>query len=112
MRRRLLDTVTATVTPARVRMFVLLMVATTLTTGTGCQSMIDATRTSTRQVMRQFRPSPHDYRDPTAETQDQWADFTREARAAHPAEKDPDPWYRKLFMSEKARQTERHLGVD
>ena len=79
---------------------------------TGCQSVIDSARTSTRQVTRQFTPSPHDYRDSTDETEDKWEEFTREARAAHVAEKDPDPWYRRLFMSEKARQTESHLGVN
>ena len=79
---------------------------------TGCQSLIDSTRTSRRHITRQFTPSPHDYRDSTAEPEDKWQDFTREARAAHVPEKDPDPWYRRWFMSEKARQTERHLGVD
>lgn len=111
MIRRFFDAVTGVPT-VMARLFVLLTVTTTLTAASGCQSMTDATRTSTRQVMRQFRPSPIDYRDPTNESQDQWADFTREARAIHTAEKDPDPWYRKLFMSEKARQTERHLGVN
>ena len=57
--------------------------------------------------MEQFQ-----FSDPTGESEDQWREFTREARAAHVAEKDPDPWYRRWFMSEKARQTERHLGVD
>ena len=78
----------------------------------GCQSMIDSTRTSRRQFTRQFTPSPHDYRDSTDESEDKWQEFTREAKAAHVTEKDPDPWYRRWFMSEKARQTESHLGVD
>ena len=86
--------------------------ALTLLCHTGCQSMSDSTRTSMRHFTRQFTPSPHDYRDATGESEDQWQDFTREARAAHVAEKDPDPWYRRWFMSEKARQTESHLGVN
>jgi hypothetical protein len=79
---------------------------------TGCQSVIDSTNTTRRQLTRQFTPSPHDYRDSTAETEDKWLEYTREAKATHPAEKDPDPWYRRWFMSEKARQTESHLGID
>ncbi len=79
---------------------------------TGCQSFIDATKTTQRQLTRQFTPSPHDYRDSTAETDDKWLEYTHEAKAIHLAEKDPDPWYRRWFMSEKARQTESHLGID
>ena len=88
------------------------MLVVPLVWSTGCQSVIDSTRTSTRQFTRQFTPSPHDYRDSTDESEDKWQEFTREAKAAHVAEKDPDPWYRRWFMSEKARQTESHLGVD
>ena len=98
--------------PFRVRSVAVSAVAAFLLWTTGCQSVIDSTRTSTRQITRQFTPSPHDYRSATDENEDKWKEFTREARAAHVAEKDPAPWYRRLFMSEKARQTESHLGVD
>ena len=98
--------------PFRGRGVAVSAVAAFLLWTTGCQSVIDSTRTSTRQITRQFTPSPHDYRSATDEKEDKWKEFTREARAAHVAEKDPDPWYRRLFMSEKARQTESHLGVD
>lgn len=91
---------------------ILMLVSGSLTGLTGCTAMVDSARTAQRQLVRQFTPSPIDYRDPTAETVDNWADYTREARAVHTAEKDPDPWYRRWFMSEKARQTERHLGID
>jgi len=88
------------------------VLALTLLWLTGCQSVSDSARTSTRQFTRQFTPSPHDYRSATAEPEDKWQEFTREAKAAHVTEKDPDPWYRRWFMSEKARQTESHLGVE
>ena len=91
---------------------VLLLLCGTLAGLAGCATMIDSAQTAKRQLVRQFRPSPIDYRDSTEETVDQWADYTREARAVHSAEKDPDPWYRRWFMSEKARQTERHLGIE
>tara|TARA_B100000029_G_scaffold509544_1_gene599001 strand:+ start:512 stop:820 length:309 start_codon:yes stop_codon:yes gene_type:complete len=78
----------------------------------GCQSVIDNARAQARPFTRQFTPSPHDGRDPTEDPEDKWQDFTREAKAAHVADKDPDPWYRKWFMSAKARQTESHLGVE
>jgi hypothetical protein len=88
------------------------LLAVTLIAVTGCQSVIDSTRTSRRQLTRQLTPSPHDYRDSTAETEDKWVEYTREAKAIHLAETDPDPWYRRWFMSEKARQIESHLGFD
>ena len=88
------------------------VLAVALIAVSGCQSVIDSAQTSRRQLTRQFTPSPHDYRDSTDETEDQWLEYTREAKATHVAEKDPDPWYRALFMSEKARQTESHLGID
>ena len=95
-----------------IRITACLVLAVTLTGITGCQSVMDSAQTSRRQLTRQFTPSPHDYRDSTAETEDKWVEYTREAKAIHPAETDPDPWYRRWFMSEKARQIESHLGFD
>jgi hypothetical protein len=89
-----------------------LVLAVTLIAVSGCQSVIDSVQTSKRQLTRQFTPSPHDYRDSTADTEDKWLEYTREAKATHTAEKDPDPLYRRFIMSEKARQIESHLGVD
>ena len=58
-----------------------------------------------------FRPS--DYSNPTEEEVDPWIEEAgEEARAGQPRQRDPDQWYKKYFMSEKARSIERNLGVD
>lgn len=54
-----------------------------------------------------------DYVDPTEEEDDAWiSEAGDEARGDRPREKDPDQWYKKYVMSEKARSIERNLGID
>lgn len=51
--------------------------------------------------------------DPTDQQNDAWVDEVgREARGSKTREKDPDPWWGKYFMSEKARSIERNFNVD
>ena len=58
-----------------------------------------------------FRSS--DYSNPTEEQVDPWIEEAgSEARAGRPRERDPDQWYKKYFMSEKARSIERNVGID
>lgn len=56
----------------------------------------------------------NDYADPTAERSEKWVDDAgREARAGMMRESGNDPLnLRELFMSQKARDIERNLGVD
>ena len=54
-----------------------------------------------------------DAEDPTEMEDDAWiTDAADEARGDRPREKDPDQWYKKYLMSEKARSIERNLGFD
>jgi len=88
-----------------------LVVAGVVVSLSGC-ALVEPTRMMSRQVLRQFTPRADDRRDPTESVEDHWERETREAQAIHPADRDPDPWYRKSVMSEKARQIERHLNLE
>lgn len=49
--------------------------------------------------------------DPTEEEEDEWSFVSQEARGNQMLEKDPDPWWQMHFMSAKARNIERNLGI-
>lgn len=57
-----------------------------------------------------------DYSNPADEEDESWVhsagDEAHEIRGGGPRERDPDQWYRKYFMSEKARGIEHNLGFD
>ncbi len=54
-----------------------------------------------------------DYADPTEMEDEAWvSQVGEEARGDRPREKDPDPWFKRYFMSEKARSIERNVGID
>ena len=78
---------------------------------TGC-TIFNSIPEMTRQSVRMFKPRPFDYRDTTEEDQDEWSYVGTEARGDRPLEHDPDPWFKRLFMSGKARSIERNLGYD
>ncbi len=78
---------------------------------TGC-SVLEPLNESTRQSLRLMRPNPNGYRDPTAEEDDNWDFVGQLARGDRPRERDPDPWWGKFVMSEKARSIERNFGID
>mgnify|MGYP003729055845 CR=1 FL=1 len=65
-----------------------------------------------RRIMTSTTYRQASYRDPTDESEDKWQEFTREAKAAHVAEKDPDPWWKNYVNSPKANSIERTLGID
>ena len=58
------------------------------------------------------KPNAKDGRDFTAESQEQWKVVGDEGRRGQGIEKDPDQWYRKYIMSEKAREIEENLGFE
>ena len=53
-----------------------------------------------------------DYRNPAEESVDPWEFVGRDARGGRPREVDPDPWYRRIFMSSKARAIESNVGIE
>lgn len=76
----------------------------------GC-ALMDATKEFGRQTKRTFTFRPGDYRDLTEEETNDWTESVgKEGRGNQPLEKDPDPWFANLFMSEKARSIERNVG--
>lgn len=56
-----------------------------------------------------------DYSNPADEEDQAWVrsagDEAHEFRGGGPMEYDPDPWYQKYIMSEKARSIERNVGI-
>ena len=51
-------------------------------------------------------PNPADQEDKS------WRYVAEEGRPKRPVEKDPEQWYRKYVMSEKAREVERNFGIE
>jgi len=62
------------------------------------------------QIARTAKPSASDGRDTTEESQEHWEFVGKEGRRGQEVEVDPDQWYRKYIMSEKARSIEENLG--
>lgn len=77
----------------------------------GCL-MLDSAQEMSRQTLRIFKPRETDYRDMTEEKGDEFAFVGKLGRGNRPRERDPDPWFKKYLMSEKARNIEHNLGVD
>ncbi|MBA3314382.1 MAG: hypothetical protein M3552_07385 [Planctomycetota bacterium] len=63
-------------------------------------------------VRQAAKPSGADGRDYTEESQEAWEFVGEEGRRGQEIEKDPDQWYRKYIMSEKARSIEENLGFE
>ena len=63
-------------------------------------------------VKRDAKPSATDGRDTTEDSQHQWGFVGSEGRRGQDAEVDPDQWWRKYVMSEKARSIEENLGYE
>lgn len=93
------------------QMALCLALTTALSLTCGC-TLMQKSQEFTHESMRAFKPRTSDYRDFTDETDDQWAIAGKEGRADVPPEKDPDPWFKKWFMSPKARSIERNLGYE
>ena len=77
----------------------------------GCV-LTDMFRESARQTKRIYTPRSTDYRDLSEEEGDEWAYVGEDARGGQMREQDPDPWWKRWIMSEKARNIERNLGFD
>lgn len=92
-----------------------LMVMAACATSPGC-AVIDSGTNAARETARMFRPRPFD--ESAEETvsddteSDPWGFVGKEGRADQEAEVDPDPWFRRHLMSDRARQIEANLGIE
>lgn len=77
----------------------------------GCV-VVEMSRKMADYTVDTFTPKGTDYSDPTEVEEDPWAFVGEEARGERPTEKDPDQWYRRWFMSAKARSIERNFGIE
>jgi len=77
----------------------------------GCQVM-DTHKQSASVDNSAWKVSAGDYRDAVDESVDPWEFVGRDARGGRPREVDPDPWYRRMFMSSKARAIESNVGIE
>lgn len=80
--------------------------------GAGCNAIMEPISELNHQTMRAMKPKPFDSDWSGEEEIDQWASVGDEARGDRPKESDPDPWWQKWVMSNKARNIERNLGIE
>lgn len=59
-----------------------------------------------------FTPRPFDSNYDAGADDGDWDFVGDEGRREFEREKDPDGWYKKYLMSEKANAIERNLGID
>ena len=79
---------------------------------TGC-ILTEPMRPVVRYAKDVFGSGGNDYADPTEEEDAAWiTEMAEEGRPDQPRVKDPDQWWRKYIMSEKARSIEHNLGFD
>jgi len=77
----------------------------------GC-SLVESPQVAMRRMTRAMTPKPVDADDDSDKDNGQWDFVGDEGRADYAREQDPDPWWGKYMMSEKARSIERNFGVD
>ena len=78
---------------------------------TGC-SMMESPRVAARRMTRMFTPHPTDWGHDAADDTAEWDFVGDEGRADVVREKDPDQWFKRFLMSDKANSIERNLGID
>ncbi|HUG90042.1 MAG TPA: hypothetical protein VML55_04360 [Planctomycetaceae bacterium] len=77
----------------------------------GCV-LTDSVREPARETRRLTAPPAADARDFSQDAGDEWSYVGEDARGNQTRERDPDTWWKKWIMSEKARNIERNLGYD
>jgi len=82
-----------------------------LVTSAGC-GLVEGPRSATRRMTRMFTPNPTDWDKGADEDAGQWDFVGEEGRGEQERERDPDQWFKKYLMSEKANSIERNLGID
>ena len=81
-------------------------------TQAGCAMIMTPTE-AWRSMKQAFTPDENDLVTGTkAEEDKMWRVAGEEGRRGNAVEKDPDEWYRKYFMTDKAREIERNLGYE
>lgn len=65
-----------------------------------------------RSMKEAFTIRNDNRRNSTEEKDEQWRGVADEGRRGQEVEHDVDQWYRKYFMSEKAREIERNFGIE
>ena len=89
----------------------LIIVAAFFFSASGCATFPSTKKTASKTSDR----GDSSKADGDAEADDtgkEWDFVGREGRKDQAREKDPDPWFRKHLMSEKARSIENNLGID
>ncbi len=85
---------------------------TTLMASSGC-ALTESVSTLTHAAKRTFRFRGTDVVNPADLEDEAWiTEAAEEARGDLPRERDPDQWWKKYMMSERARSIERNLGFD
>lgn len=87
------------------------IVTVLLISSTGCMVM-DASKAAYKTTARMFSPSTRSYDDGLDDNGSEWNFVGDEGRAEQERERDPDPWFKKHLMSEKARSIEHNVGID
>ena len=77
----------------------------------GC-SLVEHPKSASRRLTRMFTPRPFDWDSQPAKDDGEWDFVGDEGRRNYEREKDPDGWYKKYLMSDKANAIERNLGID
>ena len=80
-------------------------------TSSGC-AVVDASREVAASVRNAITPRTWDRRDPTDEVDSWTSEVGMDARGNRTRDKDPDAWWGKYVVSDKAREIEKNLGVD
>ena len=96
---------------APIRLSIVLIASVVLVAQAGCafQKQMAGVWHETKRLAT---PDPTDRRDSTENPDQDWSFVGEEGRAGQEVQVDPDQWYRKYIMSEKARQIEANLGFE
>lgn len=95
------------------RLATITLCATLAAWSTGC-NMMGTMQGMVSNATQALRPTSFDGWDPGSETGDPWVQQAgAEARGNRPVEREVDPLgFRNLFMSAKARDIEKNLGIE
>lgn len=91
----------------------ILLVCVSLVTLTvsGC-SLVESPTSAMRRLKRTFTPNPTDWDSKASDDKGEWDFVGEEGRGDQERERDPDQWFKKHLMSDKANAIERNLGFD
>ena len=78
---------------------------------TGC-ALVESPVVAGRRMKRMFTPNPTDWDKGADEDHGEWDFVGDEGRGEYEREKDPDRWFKKFLMSDRANAIERNMGID